>query len=63
MDKISINQNLFFEISNGKDDLTIIPLEINWEFIAHLRDGFKMHYGPTSTGKFEFTNELDGGTV
>ena len=56
MDKISINQNVILELSNGKDDLTLIPLEINWDFLALQREGFKMHYGPTTTGKFEYLN-------
>mgnify|MGYP001171148740 CR=1 FL=1 len=52
MDKISINQNVMLEVSNGKDDLTILPLEINLDFLILKRDGFKMYYGPTSTAKF-----------
>lgn len=49
MDKISIHQNVFLEIKDkSKDsDLSIIPLEINLDFLALQRVGPKSVYGVT----------------
>jgi hypothetical protein len=47
MDKISIDQNIFIEIKSGDSDLTIIPIYINYEFLAKQRTGPKFLYGPT----------------
>jgi hypothetical protein len=45
MDKIEINQNVFIEISSPGKDLTILPVEVNWDFLALLRNGPKLLYG------------------
>jgi hypothetical protein len=37
MDKIEINQNVFVELKDENSDLTIIPVEFNWDFLADLR--------------------------
>ena len=37
MDKIEFNQNIFIEIKDKDSDATIIPIEMNWDFLAHLR--------------------------
>ena len=37
MDKIEMHHNVFLEITDQNSDLTILPLEINWHFLAHLR--------------------------
>ena len=52
MDKITINQNVFIEVqdknaSGSGSDITIIPVEINLEFLARHRVGPKMKYGTT----------------
>ena len=52
MDKITINQNVFIEVqdkkaANSGSDITIIPLELNLEFLALHRVGQKMKYGTT----------------
>jgi len=54
MDKIEFNQNMFLEISDEKSDLTIIPVEVNWDFLAKLRQGFSMKYGATWEMKAEY---------
>ena len=54
MDKIEFNQNVFIEISDEKSDLTIIPVELNWDFLAILRQGFSMKYGATWEMKAEY---------
>lgn len=58
MDKISINQNVFIEISDSTSDLTIIPIEINWEFLAKLGQNFQMHYGVTQKIKAEYLSNV-----
>jgi virulence-associated protein VagC len=58
MDKIEINQNAFLEISDETSDLTIIPLEINWDFLADLRQGYSMKYGATWEMKAEYLSNL-----
>ena len=45
MDKIEINQNIFIEISSPGYDLTILPIEMNWDFLALLRNGPLLKYG------------------
>ena len=42
MDKIEINQNVFIELSDESSDLTIVPVEVNWDFLALLRQSFSM---------------------
>jgi len=37
MDKIEFNQNVFVEITDDDSDLTILTMEMNWDFLAHLR--------------------------
>jgi hypothetical protein len=37
MDKIEFNQNVFVEIKDDDSDLTILTMEMNWDFLAHLR--------------------------
>jgi len=54
MDKIEFNQNVFLEIKDANSDLTILPFEVNWEFLASLRQSFKMMYGATWEMKAEF---------
>ena len=54
MDKIELNQNVFVEISDEASDLTIIPIEVNWGFLAKLRQSFKMKYGATWEMKAEY---------
>jgi hypothetical protein len=54
MDKIEINQNVFVEIKDKYSDLTIIPIEFNWDFLADLRQSFKMKYGATWEMKAEY---------
>jgi hypothetical protein len=47
---------VFLEISDelSEYDLTIIPIEINWDFLAKLRQGFSMKYGATWEMKAEY---------
>jgi hypothetical protein len=45
---------VFIEISDEKSDLTIIPVELNWDFLAILRQGFSMKYGATWEMKAEY---------
>jgi hypothetical protein len=47
MDKIEINQNVFIEIKTPNSDITILPIEINWDFLALLRNGPLLKYGRT----------------
>jgi len=49
MDKISINQNVFIEVKDKSknSDLSIIPIEINLDFLALHRKGPKLKYGQT----------------
>ena len=54
MDKIEINQNVFIELKDESSDLTIIPVEVNWDFLAHLRQSFSMKYGATWEMKTEY---------
>jgi len=56
MDKISINQNVFIELTDKKSgtDLTILPAEVNWNFLARWREGHSYKYGQTSELKSEF---------
>ena len=42
-----MHHNIFLEITDQNSDLTIVPVEINWHFLAHLRQSFKMKYGAT----------------
>jgi hypothetical protein len=53
MDKIEINQNIFLQINDQNSDLTILPISINWEFLAKLRTSYKMLYGATWNLKAE----------
>ena len=54
MDWIEFNQNVFVEIKDGNSDLTILPVEVNWDFLAHLRPSFSMNYGATWEMKAEY---------
>ena len=45
---------MFIEISDETSDLTIIPAEINWDFLARLRQGYKMSFGATWEMKAEY---------
>jgi hypothetical protein len=61
MDKITINQNVFIEVqdkaaSGSGSDITIIPLEINLEFLARHRVGPKLKFGTTQEVKLEYIN-------
>jgi hypothetical protein len=47
MDKIEINQNVFLEIKTADSDITVLPVEINWDFLALLRNGPLLKYGLT----------------
>ena len=47
MDKIEIHQNVFIEVQSGDSDITVLPIEINWDFLALLRHGPLMKYGRT----------------
>lgn len=62
MDKISINQNVFIEVKDKSknSDLSIIPIEINLDFLALQRQGPKLFYGVTQEVKFEYVrNTVD----
>lgn len=54
MDKIEFNQNVFIELKDENSDLTILPLEVNWDFLATLRQSFSMMYGATWEMKAEY---------
>lgn len=45
LDKIAIHQNVFLEVKAAGSDLSIIPLEINFEFLAKGRLGARYFYG------------------
>jgi hypothetical protein len=45
LDKIAIHQNVFLEVKEAGSDLSIIPLEINFEFLAKGRLGARYYYG------------------
>jgi len=45
LDKIAIHQNVFLEVKEAGSDLSIIPLEINFEFLAKGRLGARYFYG------------------
>ena len=49
MDKISVKSNLFIEIQDikAKSDLTVIPFEISFEFLAKWKRGIGSSHGPT----------------
>ena len=49
MDKISIHQNLFIEVKDKSknSDLSIIPIEVNLDFLALHRKGPLLKYGRT----------------
>jgi hypothetical protein len=58
MDKIEINQNVYVELKDENTDLTIIPVEVNWDFLAHLRQSFSMRYGATWEMKAEYVSNV-----
>ena len=47
MDKIEIHQNFFIEFKTEDSDITILPLEVNVDFLARLRTGPMFLYGAT----------------
>ena len=54
LDKIAIHQNVFLEVKEAGSDLSIIPLEINFEFLAKGRLGPRYFYGQIQEFKTEF---------
>jgi hypothetical protein len=58
MDKITINQNVFVEIKDKSknSDLSILPVQVNLEFLAKQRVGPKLKYGTTQEVKVEYLN-------
>jgi hypothetical protein len=54
LDKIAIHQNVFLEVKEAGSDLSIIPLEINFEFLAKGRLGPRYFYGEIQEFKTEF---------
>ena len=53
LDKISIHQNVFLEIKDKNTDLTIVPMSLNWEFLAKERMGARYQYGQVQEFKTE----------
>ena len=47
MDKVSIYQNVIISMKAPGKDLTVVPLEVNVDFLALWRTGPKGFYGPT----------------
>ena len=45
---------MFIEIKNPSSDITVLPIEVNWDFLALLRDGPLLKYGRTQEVKGEF---------
>lgn len=57
LDKIEIRQNWFVLITDGKSDLTVLPIEVQLDFPSKFRRGIGGKGGYTQeVPKIEFTN-------
>lgn len=54
MDKIQVHQNLLFAFQEAGQDVTVLPLSINLDFLSKWRPGAGFKYGKTQEFKFEF---------
>lgn len=53
MDKISLQQNIWLELQDQGTDITVIPFELTYEFLAKWKRGIGSRHGYTQDLKAE----------